>query len=77
MRNKTFIRSVAALSVAAMLGISGSAFAKSRNAKSEASYDRAWASCKNFVDEEGLTWDQTQQRYARMGACMTHYGYRL
>jgi hypothetical protein len=42
-------------------------------------YDQAWAHCKALMDKEktpGAT-TQANERMARGGACMHHYGYKL
>ncbi len=76
MRKITCISGAVGLLVAGALAV-GSATAAQHKPARKLSYDEAWAVCKKFVEGGALSWDQTQQRYARGSTCMAKYGYRI
>jgi len=66
---------VFAVSFAAVLTFAGIPDA---SAQSKVSYEEAWAKCKaDVVSQHGAGEGNTAAKYARGGACMKQYGYRL
>jgi hypothetical protein len=67
---------LAVLSLTVSLGFSDAATAETRQNK--ITYEQAWARCKALLDKTSpRTAENDNERYARGGACMKKFGYRL